>query len=87
MGIYSYALSSWAMEQKPKYFVVKKFSSDTPWDENILPQTIFTWNYPTVNFSQYGIVVIIVHTHTHTHAHTHAHVRAHIHTCLLRIQI
>ena len=33
-----------------KYFVVKKCSSDTLGDENILPRIIFTQNYPTVNF-------------------------------------
>ena len=26
--------------------------SDTSRDENILPQTTFTWKYPMVNFSQ-----------------------------------
>ena len=35
-----------------KYFVVNKFSLDTPRDENILLQTIFTRKYPTVNFFQ-----------------------------------
>ena len=35
-----------------KYLIVKKFSSDTLRDENILSRTIFTQKYPTVNFSQ-----------------------------------
>ena len=56
MVMYNYALSSWATEQNwsltLKYFVVKKFSSDTLREENILPRTIFTRKYPMVNFSQ-----------------------------------
>ena len=39
------------------YFVVKKFSSDTPRDENILPWTIFPRKYLTVNFSQTTVVI------------------------------
>ena len=52
MVMYNYALSSWAWSLTLKYFIVKKFSSDSPRDKNILPRTIFTQKYPTVNFSQ-----------------------------------
>ena len=46
-----------------KYFVVKKFSSDTLRDENILPRTIFTRKYPTVNFSQTTVYLIPAQCH------------------------
>ena len=52
MAMYNYALSSWAWSLTLKYFIVKKFSSDSPRDKNILPRKIFTQKYPTVNFSQ-----------------------------------
>ena len=65
MVMYGYALSSWAWSKSLtlKYFIVKIFSSDTPRDKNILPQTIFTWNYPMVNFSQTTVVYKIASTY------------------------
>ena len=60
--VYNYAfiklVSSGTKTLTLKYFVVKKFSVDTPRDENILPQAIFTRKYPTVNFSQTTVLDI-----------------------------
>ena len=55
--MYNYVLSLWAMEQKvwPKKQFVKKFPLDTPRDENILSQTIFTHhNFHKISNSEFS---------------------------------
>ena len=57
MVMYNYALV--CKQQKKfdhKIICCKKLSLDTPRDRNILPQTTFTWKYPTMNLSQITVL-------------------------------